>query len=374
MFNSISNNFGAGVIPFKDVQESSYIVLNAKFTCSPQSAEYKAADVLEIKVPALMIARSTEAGVIVRFKDKETSYGYTSIYDGGTVAKSWIKDATTLCIEKLDCFDDQQELIIYIQTLYCQLGQGGNAIKGKERKITCVSEESFLRLNTSYTLCVIYDRWVFYHMMFSSCAYAYRDKDWEAFLENLPDDITADVPVISATNYRHARLGGITESHIEEGYWSMPVNERGSGFENTGNYVFSFGYLIRNYVDEPEVEGRLKYAAEQIQAGQYQIFYDFNLELIPSPAMAACEGRTGIYSAGPVTFSAPDCPEETPEFDAFFLAAHQHSNGLTVQMLEVNVRKSGSDATVKVTDLSGDNNLAFKLFDTAAAIRTSYSY
>ena len=46
MFNSISNNFGAGVISFKDVQESNYIVLNAKFTCNPPTAAYQAAAVL----------------------------------------------------------------------------------------------------------------------------------------------------------------------------------------------------------------------------------------------------------------------------------------------------------------------------------------
>lgn len=129
MFNSIRNNFGAGVIQFKDVQESNYIVLNAKFTCNPQSAEYQAAEVLEITVPALSIARSTEAGVIARYKERGTSYGYPYIYDGGTVLKSWVKDANTLCIEKLSVFDDQTELIIYIQTLYCQRWPPARALR-----------------------------------------------------------------------------------------------------------------------------------------------------------------------------------------------------------------------------------------------------
>ena len=73
MFNSTGNNFGAGVIQFKDVQESNYIVLNAKFTCSPQSAEYQAAEVLEIKVPKLSISRSTIAGVVARYKKRGDS-------------------------------------------------------------------------------------------------------------------------------------------------------------------------------------------------------------------------------------------------------------------------------------------------------------
>jgi len=260
MFNSTGNNFGAGVIQFKDVQESNYIVLNAKFTCSPQSAEYQAAEVLEISVPKLSISRSTIAGVVARFKYSETAYGYTSIYDAGTVLKSWVKDANTICIEKLPIFDDRQELIIYIQTLYCMLGQGGNASKGKEKRITCVSEDSYLRLDTSYTICVVFPKWIFYHMMFGSCSWAYRDKDWEAFLDGLPDDVDADVPVLSASNYRFPHLGAVTESRLEEGYFLLPANERAAGFENTGNYVFSFGYLVRDFDATPDVPGRLRLA------------------------------------------------------------------------------------------------------------------
>ena len=115
MFNSISNNFGAGIIRFKDVQESNYIVLNAKFTCCPQDDAYKAAEVLEITVPALTIGRSTEAGVIVSFTDRREYYGRIENYDACTVAKSWVKDANTLCIEKLSVFDEQPELIFHVR-------------------------------------------------------------------------------------------------------------------------------------------------------------------------------------------------------------------------------------------------------------------
>ena len=370
MFNSTGNNFGAGVVAFKDVQESNYIVLNAKFTCSPQRAEYQAAEVLEIKVPALSIARSTIAGVVARYKERGISYGYPYVRDGGTVLKSWVKDANTLCIEKLPVFDDQAELIIYIQTLYCMLGQGGNATKGKEKRITATSEDNALRFSTSYTFCVIFKKWIFYHMMFDGVSWAFRNLDWEAFLDTMPEDVTADVPVIASYNYGNDKLGGITESRLEGGYWMLPKDERGDGFENTGNYVFSFGYLVRDYDTTPDVPGRLRYAAEQLQAGQYEYFNNLDLELTPNPSLAACEGSVGIYKAGPITFPAPGFPEEIPAFEAFFLAAHQHSNGLSVQLLEIDVLKDGDNASIKVTDLAGDNNLSFKLFDTAIAMAT----
>ena len=364
MFNSISNNFGAGIIQFKDVQESNYIVLNAKFTCSPQDNAYKTAEVLEITVPALTIGRSTEAGVIVSFTDRREYYGRIENYDACTVAKSWVKDANTLCIEKLSVFDEQPELIFHVQTLYCQLAQGGNVIVGKKKDLSCVSEDDFLSIKTSDSLCVVFKKWAFYHWMYDYCSTAKSKADWEAFLKNLPEDINADVPVMSATNYQHKQLGSIGMSHLEEGYFTMPASERSSGFNNTANYVFSFAFLVRDFDTTPEVEGRLHYENEMLRAGQYDAFSDVNLELIPDPTVAAFSGSMGIYKAGPVTFPATDFPKEVPAFGAFFLAAHYHSKGLTVQLLEIQVTKTGSNTNVQVIDQSGDKNLAFKMFDT----------
>ena len=368
MFNSTGNNFGAGVIAFKDVQESNYIVLNAKFTCSPQSAEYQAAEVLEIKVPALSIARSTIAGVVARYKERGTSYGYPYIYDGGTVLKSWVKDANTLCIEKLSCFDDKQEIIIYIQTLYCMLGQGGNATKGKEKRITATSDDNALRFSTSYTFCVVFEKWIFYHMMFDGVSWAFRNLDWEAFFDTMPDDVTADVPVIASYNYGNDKLGGITESRLEGGYWMLPKDERGDGFENTGNYVFSFGYLVRDFDATPDVPGRLRLAQEALNGGRYETFSNFDLELIPSPAMAACSGSTGIYSKSTVTFIPESRPAEIPAFDAFFLDNFQGGQGLSIQLVKMEYRTATEKGTIKVDDLSGMNNLSFKMYDTAIAM------
>ena len=129
-------------------------------------------------------------------------------------------------------------------------------------------------------------------------------------------------------------------SHLEEGYFTMPASERSSGFNNTANYVFSFAFLVRDFDTTPEVEGRLHYENEMLRAGQYDAFSDVNLELIPDPTVAAFSGSMGIYKAGPVTFPATDFPEEVPAFGAFFLAAHYHSKGLTVQLLEIQVMES----------------------------------
>ena len=177
MFQSIRNNFGAGTIQFKDVRESNYIVLNATFTYRTDSPEYQAADVLEITVPDLNIDRSTIAGVVMRFIDRQTSYSYLIVSDGGTILKSWIKDKNTICIEKLTDFDDQEEMIIYIQTIYLQLNQGGNAKKGIKKSLSPKQPETYLYWGSS-NFCVVYPKWVFIHIDFSSSKYAYRDSDW----------------------------------------------------------------------------------------------------------------------------------------------------------------------------------------------------
>jgi len=248
------------------------------------------------------------------------------------------------------------------------LGQGGNATKGKEKRITCVSEDSYLRLDTSYTFCVVFPKWIFYHMMFGSCAWAYRNLDWEAFLEGLPEDVNVDVPVICSYNYGNDKLGGITESHLEEGYFTLPKNERGDGFENTANYNFSFGYLVRDYDTTPDVPGRLRLAQEALNGGQYETFSNFDLELIPSPAMAACSGSTGIYGKSTVTFIPESRPAEIPAFDVFFLDNFNGGQGLSIQLVKMEYRTATEKGTIKVDDLSGMKNLSFKMFDTAVAM------
>ena len=65
MFKSISNNFGAPEITFLDYQTDRYAVLNARFSYDPTNEDYLAAAALEIKVPDLLLSKSTDAGVFL---------------------------------------------------------------------------------------------------------------------------------------------------------------------------------------------------------------------------------------------------------------------------------------------------------------------
>ena len=368
MFISTGNNFGAGVIQFKDVREGNYLILNAKFTCSPQDADYQAADVLEIYVPNLPFDRSTETSAVVRFLHRETTSGRQYNYDAGTVVKTWIKDANTICLEKLSVFDDQEELIIYIQTLYCQLGKGNPQDKRKQKRITAVTDGNYLYIDTTYTICVVYDRWVFFHFMYSGCSFAARSTDWEAMLQNLPEDINIDVPIMASYNYRYSHLAGVTEMHLEDGFMTFPASERSGSWDNTGNNPFVFGFLIRDNEPEPEVPGRLRLLSDSLDGGQYYKFTDVDMELIPIPAMVACTGSTAAYNQSTHDYTTDACPDEIPAFEAFFLASCLTGSGMPINLVEVELTKSGSTTTVTTKDNGGLNNLAFTLNDTAIAM------
>ena len=159
MFNSISNNFGAPQIQFKDYQAPNYVVLNAKVTFDPTNPAYQACDQLEITVPDLTIDRSTIGGVFVRFVETQTYSWGDSIYDGGTVLKSWIKDKNTIVVEKQPWFDQNGPLILYFVTMYAQLNQGANTIKGTKQRLTVTTEGNYLRFSSD-SFVVVFDHWV----------------------------------------------------------------------------------------------------------------------------------------------------------------------------------------------------------------------
>ncbi len=243
MSNSISNNFGAPQITFKDYQASNYIVLNGKVTFDPTNAAYQACEQLEITVPDLTIDRSTIGGVFVRFKETMHFSWGDSIYDGGSVLKSWIKDKNTIAIEKQPWFDQNGPLILYFVTMYAQLNQGANVIKGTRQRLTVTTDGNYLRVDYD-SFVVVYDHWAFLHLQFASCTYSYRDSPWEATLEELPADITADVPVPGGGNQFNENCFGMGECHIENKIFTM--DRRVMWFWDTGREPFMFAFLERD--------------------------------------------------------------------------------------------------------------------------------
>ena len=242
MFNSISNNFGAGVIQFKDYQEENYVVLNAKFSYNTTSPEYQTADVLEIKVPDLMIDRSTETGVFARFVDRPILFGSEHNYDSGTVIRSWIKDKNTICLEKFESLECADEVIVYIQAMYVGKHKDSTASKITKTYATFIQPTKYLY--TYDVVCVIHEHWVFFHCTFSSVSYAYRDLPWEAEIQGLPTDFSLDVPFPGGYCQGHSNMDGLSEARIENGIFTN--EERVDGWGSTGYTPFLFFVAVRD--------------------------------------------------------------------------------------------------------------------------------
>ena len=97
---------------------------------NPTNEAYLAASELEIKVPALSLSKSTDAGVFAVYKDERT-YQWDdtpSRYHFATVLRSRIRDRNTLCIEKLTDFDGYGPVTIYIYAMYSTLNTGESTV------------------------------------------------------------------------------------------------------------------------------------------------------------------------------------------------------------------------------------------------------
>ena len=242
MFNSISNNFGAGTIQFKDYQTENYIVLNAKFTYNTTSSEYQAADVLEIKVPDLMLSRSADTAVMTRFIDRRQYSSYTMNYDGGTVIRSWIKDKNTICLEKFAPLERAEEITVYIQAMYVGKHKRTNAEMLRKTYVQFVQPTKYLYTND--VVCVIDEHWVFLTALITSVSYAYRDLPWEATIEGLPTDFALDIPFPGGYNQGNDDMDGMAEARIENGVFTN--QERVSGWGSTGHDAFIFLFAVRD--------------------------------------------------------------------------------------------------------------------------------
>ena len=243
MFNSTGNNFGAGQIQFKDYQCDAFVILNAKFTIDTTDPAYQAAQELEIYVPDLMISRSVDVPVAVKFTDRRTVSGETVNADGGTILHSQIANKNTLVIEKLADFDEMGEITIYIQAMYATLGQSSNASQAEKLQVTIQQADQYLWLSDS-SFCAVYEHWAFLLIGFSNCLYAHRQTPWEGTLNNVPTDITADVAFIGGHNNYNPNFTGVGEAHIENGVFTM--QERMYNFTEGSPKPFIHAFLVRD--------------------------------------------------------------------------------------------------------------------------------
>ena len=249
MFKSISNNFGAPGITFRDFQTDRYAVLNARFQYDPTNEAYLAASELEIKVPALSLSKSTDAGVFAVYKDERT-YQWDdtpSRYHFATVLRSRIRDRNTLCIEKLTDFDAYGPVTVYIYAMYSALNTGESTVpSGRTRlNISTVPEMSTLMFTDA---CVISDGWVSLNLILPYSISSVKE-DMEIVLDGFPADAACEeFPIMGIDNQRHHDNGGVHYASIRDGRMLIPYATRNTGY-SSADKPFASLVLVRGMDD-----------------------------------------------------------------------------------------------------------------------------
>ena len=245
MFKSISNNFGAPEITFRDFQTDRYIVLNARFSYDPADKSYLAASELEVKVPGLSLSKSTDAGVLAVYRDERT-YQWSdtpSRYHFATVLRSRIRDRNTLCIEKAVGFDAYGPVQVYIHAMYSTLNTGEltGLSEGAPLALSCTPELSLL--NSSHA-CVIGPDWVWLYLGLPHTIGQVRE-DMEIVLDGFPADAACgEFPIMGIDNQRHHDNGGVHYASLRGGRISVPYATRNSGYSSADN-PFVYLFLVR---------------------------------------------------------------------------------------------------------------------------------
>lgn len=315
MFVSTGNNFGAGEIRFKSYQAENYLVLNANFSFATGNPDYQAAEVLEISVPTMRIDRSVEVGVFVGFRDRRHFYGDVNCFDGCTLARSWIKDANTLCIEKLSCLDAKEKIFVYIAALYPQLNQGLSAEKQEKIGIGLTPLPDCCTFGDKSIL-VVKEHWVMVQLLLGSVAGAIRNSPWAAEIDGLPEDVQGVLPFCGGTQQYNSEFNGLSEITLKGGRFTSRYR---CTVENE-SFVFAFmvrgdneGEVLEEWPLFPEDE-RIRYEIKREQHGEYEQAGDFSIELAQGLLLASLQGWFG--SNGPESGNQFDVAELVPAFPA----------------------------------------------------------
>ena len=233
MITSIGNNFGCNAIEMKDYQSEKVVVLNAKFTIDPKNEAYKNASVLEIYVPDLTFAKSSNSSCYIRSEQLMwPDQSYRKTYGVGTVLTTWIKDKNTICIEKLPIYDELESIDIILATLYVQKGKRTTIKKSKVTKLNFVYQN--YDMYESDVICVVEEDWCFLTASFSDNGYNYMKEDFVITLEGFPTDVSIDICITGFPHQADVLGGGTYLGRLENGVITIPkpsASNSGTSYE-----------------------------------------------------------------------------------------------------------------------------------------------
>ena len=182
MITAISNNFGAGEIQLKDFQKEGLVILNGAFEFDPANAAYLAAQLLEIKVPELMVGKSTNTVVYLVDIDNEMPHA--------TLVRAWIKDSRTICMEPCRCFDSKSRLQVVFCSGFVAKGQRAEMVLDDAIRPTVTADSGNFQLYSFgyfQQLIVKEDKWGFLNLLFDKFQAPEVGVEFSFTVPELPD-------------------------------------------------------------------------------------------------------------------------------------------------------------------------------------------
>lgn len=212
MIVSTGNNFGAGHIEFKEYLSDNMVILNGRFSFDHTKEEYLDADVLEIYVPELPMKRSLETAVFILFDN--------SIGRMGTIVKSWIKNKTTICLEKFEVLERYGNREFWFMCAYLPMGQR-NTFE-VEGQIDLQLENLPWIQRQEYACSIVRDKWAYLCFAIYAFYQTEADTPYSIDLVNFPTDIASEIPYIVQTTNKYGYGSHIVTCTVSEGKFNNP--------------------------------------------------------------------------------------------------------------------------------------------------------
>ena len=343
MFKSTGNNFGAPEITFQDYQNEHEIVLNAAFEFSADNDDYKTAKVLEIYVPDLSLKKSAITSIRTAGK-RDGSWA-------GTVVKCWIKNRNTICIEKLDLWDECPEHKIWFCSMFATRGHKGIEFDLMTRKSVSLQHSGPLAYLSSATYLET-ENWAF--LCFQSDGVSWKYEGLTDQITNytpFPDDIDVILPFVPGL-FKWNKPGPV----IIDAHWHdsvIDISPLPSGFAaGTGYDGVFYAFVVRHTatpkVEEPEDDG-LTYEAESIVNAQSDELSNLSVSYKQDDNFVhvECDVIPSLESAT-VVFHLENFPSDIPSVGENIILTKVDDGSAQMLTVYAAIENSASGATMTI--------------------------
>ena len=227
--NIIGNNFGASLTGQTLLvhQTKYYAVVNGEVTVQPSQAAYAAAEVLELQVDGLLINNSAPTAVYATMIVAGVQYI--------TIAKAWIKDSQTICIEKVGGWSSQAWYKLSFKCIFFPLGLDFCPQANRALSVSLASQSENFVLRDSQ--CIVCDEWMYIALTFKSFKASTPDASFEVALTGLPETALGDFflayndPTLVSLGSGYIDVGLVGNSLVaEEGMPQLAINATGTKF------------------------------------------------------------------------------------------------------------------------------------------------